>query len=59
MEIVREGRYLRPLLRVRRAEIEKYAHQRSLCYREDPSNRDSRFFAQSGARGTNALAQEL
>ncbi len=43
MEIVRQGRYLRPLLRVRRAEIEKYAHQRSLRYREDPSNRDSRF----------------
>ena len=43
MEIAREGRYLRPLLRVRRAEIEKYARQRSLCYREDPSNRDSRF----------------
>lgn len=43
MEIVREGRYLRPLLRVRRAEIEKYAHQRGLRYREDPSNRDSRF----------------
>lgn len=43
MEIVREGRYLRPLLRVRRAEIEEYARQRSLCYREDPSNRDLRF----------------
>ena len=43
MEIAREGRYLRPLLRVRRAEIEKYARQRSLRYREDPSNRDSRF----------------
>ena len=43
MEIVREGRYLRPLLRVRRAEIEKYAHQRGLRYREDPSNRDPRF----------------
>ena len=43
MEIVREGRYLRPLLRVRRAEIEKYARQRGLCYREDPSNRDRRF----------------
>ena len=43
MEIVREGRYLRPLLRVRRAEIEEYARQRSLRYREDPSNRDSRF----------------
>ena len=43
MEIAREGRYLRPLLRVRRAEIEQYARQRGLCYREDPSNRDSRF----------------
>ena len=43
MEIAREGRYLRPLLRVRRAEIEKYARQRGLCYREDPSNRDPRF----------------
>ena len=43
MEIVREGRYLRPLLGVRRAEIERYAHQRGLCYREDPSNRDPRF----------------
>ena len=43
MEIAREGRYLRPLLRVRRAEIEEYAHQRGLRYREDPSNRDWRF----------------
>ena len=43
MAIAREGRYLRPLLRVRRAEIEEYARQRSLCYREDPSNRDLRF----------------
>ncbi len=43
MEIVREGRYVRPLLRVRRAEIEKYARQRGLRYREDPSNRDRRF----------------
>ena len=43
MEIVREGRYLRPLLRVRRAEIKKYACQRGLLYREDPSNRDPRF----------------
>ena len=43
MAIAREGRYLRPLLRVRRAEIETYARQRGLCYREDPSNRDPRF----------------
>ena len=43
MEIAREGRYLRPLLRVRRAEIEKYARQRGLRYREDLSNRDWRF----------------
>jgi tRNA(Ile)-lysidine synthase len=43
MEIAREGRYLRPLLRVRRAEIEKYARQQGLCSREDPSNRDPRF----------------
>ena len=43
MEIAREGRYLRPLLRVRRAEIEQYARQQGLRYREDPSNRDWRF----------------
>ncbi len=43
MEIVREGRYLRPLLHVRRAEIERYARQRGLRYREDSSNRDWRF----------------
>ena len=43
MEIVREGRYLRPLLCVRRAAIEKYVQQRGLRYREDPSNRDWRF----------------
>lgn len=43
MEIVREGRYLRPLLRVRRAEIEGYARHRGLRYRADPSNRDPRF----------------
>jgi len=43
MEIAREGRYLRPLLRVRRAEIEEYARQQGLRYREDLSNRDPRF----------------
>ena len=43
MEIVRAGRYLRPLLRVWRAEIEKYVRQRGLRYRADPSNRDPRF----------------
>ena len=43
MEIAREGRYLRPLLRVRRAEIEEYARQQGLRYREDPSNSDPRF----------------
>ncbi|MEE3258972.1 MAG: tRNA lysidine(34) synthetase TilS [Candidatus Latescibacterota bacterium] len=43
MEVVREGRYLRPLLGVWRAEIEAYAHERDLAYREDLSNRDRRY----------------
>ena len=43
MEAVREGRYLRPLLSVRRTEIETYAQERGLCHREDASNRDVHF----------------
>lgn len=43
MEVVRGGRYLRPLLGVWRAEIEAYAHEQDLAYREDLSNRDRRF----------------
>ena len=43
MEVVREGRYIRPLLGVRRAEIEAYANERGLRHIEDPSNRDPRF----------------
>lgn len=43
MELVRDGRYIRPLLGVHRRAIERYAQQRGLTSREDPSNRDSRF----------------
>lgn len=43
METVREGRYVRPLLGVRRAEIERCARQRGLRYRVDSSNSDPRF----------------
>jgi len=35
-----EGRVVRPLLGTTRAEIEHYAHQRRLNWREDPSNAD-------------------
>ncbi len=43
MDSVRGGRYLRPLLEVWRGEIETYARERNLSYREDASNRDRRF----------------
>ena len=43
MEVVRDGRYVRPLLGVRRREIEEYAQEWALSYREDSSNRDLRF----------------
>ena len=43
MEAVREGRYLRPLLGVQRAEIECYARERGLEYRVDSTNCDRRF----------------
>lgn len=43
MEVVRDGRYVRPLLGVRRREIEEYAREWALSYREDSSNRDLRF----------------
>ncbi len=43
MEVVRKGRYLRPLLSVRRTEIETYAQDRGLRHREDASNLDMHF----------------
>ena len=43
MDSVRDGRYLRPLLEVWRGEIETYARERNIFYREDASNRDRRF----------------
>jgi tRNA(Ile)-lysidine synthase len=33
-----DGRVVRPLLRVTRAEVEQYAAETGLCWREDPSN---------------------
>ena len=38
-----DGRIVRPLLRVSRAEIERFARERGLGWREDPSNRDPRY----------------
>jgi tRNA(Ile)-lysidine synthase len=43
MAVVREGRYLRPLLGFERAELEAYARLAAVDYREDASNRDLRF----------------
>jgi tRNA(Ile)-lysidine synthase len=40
---VREGRIVRPLLDVRRQEIESYLEERGVSYREDGSNLDPRF----------------
>ena len=37
------GSILRPLLAVRRTDIQQYASERGLCVREDPSNRDVAF----------------
>jgi tRNA(Ile)-lysidine synthase len=39
----RRGRLVRPLLRVTRAEVREYLHDRRLDWREDPSNADRRF----------------
>jgi len=39
----RRGRFVRPLLGERRAELEAYARARGLTWREDPSNRDVRY----------------
>src|SRR5262245_41480632 len=38
-----DGRVVRPLLRVSRAEIERFAARRGLSWREDASNRDARY----------------
>jgi tRNA(Ile)-lysidine synthase len=38
-----DGRYVRPMLRVTRQEIERYLGERNLTYRTDSSNRDTRF----------------
>lgn len=43
MEIVREGRYLRPLLGFERAELEAYARCAGIDFRQDATNRDLRF----------------
>ncbi len=40
MRLLRDGRYLRPLLAVGRDDITAYADARSLPFREDASNRD-------------------
>jgi tRNA(Ile)-lysidine synthase len=39
----RRGRVVRPLLRVFRAEVETFARERGLSWREDPSNRSERW----------------
>ena len=43
MSVVRQGRYLRPLLRFARSELEAYAGEAGIEFREDASNRDLRF----------------
>ena len=39
----RDGVLVRPLLRISRAEIERFARARGLAWREDPSNADPRY----------------
>jgi tRNA(Ile)-lysidine synthase len=39
----RRGPFIRPLLDVRRAEVLRYLHRRSIPYVEDPSNADPRY----------------
>lgn len=43
MEMLRQGRYLRPLLEFERGALEEYAREASLEFREDSSNADLRF----------------
>ena len=43
MSVVRDDRYIRPLLRFRRKDLEAYARAAGLEFREDASNRDPRF----------------
>lgn len=40
---VKNGRYLRPLLDVRRSRLEEHLNERGLAWREDSSNRDTVF----------------
>ena len=43
MPLVREGRIIRPLLRLTRAQLLDYARRRELRYRQDRSNRDRHY----------------
>jgi len=44
MYSVREGRYIRPLLKIRRSEIERYCSKIKLPYRQDDSNLKTHYF---------------
>jgi tRNA(Ile)-lysidine synthase len=50
-----DGVFVRPLLAVPRAEIERYARERGLSWREDASNRDPRY-ARGRLRGSGLTA---
>ncbi len=55
-----DGRLVRPLLRVFRADLERFAGERGLSWREDPSNRDPRFArARLRTRWLPGLAREF
>jgi tRNA(Ile)-lysidine synthase len=43
MSPVRDGRYVRPLLGVRRRRVRAYVRDRAIPWAEDPTNRDERF----------------
>jgi len=43
MEPLRDNFYLRPLLAMRRLQIEAYAQERNIAFREDATNTDQRF----------------
>ncbi len=43
MALLRDKFYLRPLLSVRRLQIETYAQERNILFREDATNKDQRF----------------
>jgi tRNA(Ile)-lysidine synthase len=55
----RDGRIVRPLLRLSRAELERYARARALAWREDRSNASPDYARNRLRSGLSALARDL